>query len=190
MNRPQKTILAIGGLIVAILLLSPPWQQPARLELDYRQSIGRGFILLPPKPVAVDCYFAGCGAAPPSYFHVVLYSELHIAQCATAICIVVALVWMFGARRGGAQPTLRSWRTRLIFSMLIALAVTPAGDFPLASLLADIPRQFMHRDELWLIPVLFLPLLYVFFSGIAYGIVTLAVWITARVFRRTVAVRG
>lgn len=174
MNKAQKIILAIGLILLGVLLLFPPWQQAAFQEAHYRKNIGRGFILHPPKPVAIDCYFVGCQTAPPSHFHVVLYLRLLIAQCGTLLCIILSAMWIFRGRRDNSPATLKSPKRRLIFSMVIALAVPPSGDFPLASLLSDIPRQVMHRDELWLMPVLFLLFVFAFCTGIVYFLLTFA----------------
>src|SRR5438270_10010395 len=122
MNRLQKATLVIGGVILTMLLLFPPWQEAALREVAYRKNVGRGFVLQPPKPVPVDCYFVGCKTAPASYFHVVLHSRLHIAQCVTVAFITLSVFWLVRRRSDGTQPALKKKRTRLLFSILIALA--------------------------------------------------------------------
>ena len=173
MNRIQKATLLIGSLLLIALLLFPPWQQAAG---DYRKTIGRGFILRPPQARSVDCYLIGCQTAPATYFHIVLYSELHIAQCATVVFITVGLLVLFLNRGNGAHPTLKTNGTRLFFSMLLALAIPPIGNFPLAFLLADIPRQMIHPGEKWQVGVFFVPILYAFCSGVIYALTTLILW--------------
>ena len=179
MNRTQKMISAVAGLLLTALLLFPPWQQTSLHETDYREDIGRGFVLHAPHTVSVECYFVGCKVAPASYFHAVLYFRLYIEQIATVLCITSALLWMFRTQSSGVQANLESRGARLRFSMLIALAV-PFGDYTLASLLADIPRQIINRNELWLIPVLFLPVLFAGYSGAIYLILTAILWLRRR----------
>jgi len=176
MNSFQKAILIVGGVILTMLLLFPPWQEAALRELAYRKDIGRGSILRPPKPVPVDCYFVGCQTAPASYFHVVLDSRVHIAQCVTVVFITLGLVWLFLRRSDGTQPTLNQTRTRLLFSMLIALAFPPFGinSFTLAALLIQIPEVIFDQGEKWQGFVLFIPVLFMFCSCMVYGVVTLA----------------
>jgi hypothetical protein len=176
LNRIQKAALVIGALILTVLLLYPPWQEAALREVDYRKNIGRGLVFRPPGPVAVECYFVGCQTAPPSYFHVVLYSELLTAQCATAVFVTLSLVWIFRSSKSGIQTALQKPRTRLIFSTVIALAIPPLGDFPFASMLVDLPGAIVHHDELWLLPVLLTVISFVFCTGVVYGLVTLISW--------------
>jgi len=57
MNKPQKIIVITGSILMGLLLVFPPWRQAALREVDYRHNLGYGFILHPPKPVAIDCYF-------------------------------------------------------------------------------------------------------------------------------------
>jgi hypothetical protein len=171
-NRIQKATLAIGSFLLIVLLLFPPWQQAAG---DYRKSIGHGFILRPPQARPVDCYLIGCKTAPAPYFHVVFYSELYIAQCATVVFITVGMFVLFW-NRGNTVPTLKANKTRLLFSMLLALAVPPIGDIPLASLLADMPRQMVHQDEKWQAVIIIAVVLFVLCSGFIYAIVTLVLW--------------
>jgi hypothetical protein len=176
LNRIQKATLVIGGLILTALLLYPPWQEAALREVDYRKNIGRGLLFWPPGPVAVECYFVGCQTAPPSYFHVVLYSELLTAQCATVVFVTLSLVWIFRSSKSGIQTALKTSRTRLIFSTVIALAIPPLGDFPFASMLVDIPSEIVHHDELWLLPVLLTVISFVSCTSVVYGLVTMILW--------------
>ncbi len=177
MNSFQKATLIVGAVILTMLLLFPTWQQAALRELAYRKDIGRGFVLRPPKPVPVDCYFVGCQTAPASYFHVVLNSRLHIAQCVTVVFITLSLFWLFLKRSDGTHRTLKKPRTRLLFSMLIALAFPPLGinSFPLAAFLIQIPELIIDQGEKWQAFVVFLPVLFIFCSCLVYGVVSLAV---------------
>ncbi len=178
MNRTQSIIITVGTVFLGLLLLFPPWQQAGLREVDYRHNLGHGFILHPPKPVAIDCYFVGCLTAPPSYFHVLLHSRLFIGQCGTVLGIGLAAVWLFRRRRDSTHATLQSPKTRLISSMLIALAVPPSGDFPLASMLLDIPKLVVDGGEKWQVPVVAFPVLFIFCAGIIYVLLTLAFWLS------------
>lgn len=153
LNRSQKAIAALGAAALLCLVLFPPWRQAAQRETDYRKDIGRGFILNPPRPVSVDCYFIGCKTAPSSYFHVLLYRKLLLDQLATVAGTSIVLLWLFRSRRDGTCPNLGSAKTRLQFSALVGLLVPPDGSFPFATLFVDIPRQISRHDEFWVIPV-------------------------------------
>jgi hypothetical protein len=189
MNRAQKLIILTGGLVLLLLLLFPPWQQAALHETDYRQNIGRGFVFKRPQPVAVECYFPGCKTAPASYFHVTPYSAALIDQSATVFCLTVAAVLLFRNRRDGSRPTLKLRTTRLIFSVIIALTI-PQGNFPLAVLLLDIPRQIIHRNELWLMPVLLVPLVFAAYTTVVYLLLTALLWLLQRRSQRTFTVQA
>lgn len=181
MSKLQKRIAAAGGVILFSLLLLPPWQQAAGREVDYRKDLGRGLIFYPPRPVAVDCYFQNCQTAPASYFHVVLRRDLLIDQCVTVLLVTMMAVWMFRTRADGSRSHLGEQGTKLKLSLILALAVPPLGQFPLASLLWDIPRQLLHRDELWLIPVVMVLVIY----GCCTGFIYLTLWIWSLVQRKT-----
>jgi hypothetical protein len=187
-NPTQKLIAKTAGFILLALLLFPPWQQAALHELDYRKAIGRGFIFHPPRTVPIECYFVGCKTAQASYFHAVLFSRLYIEQCATVFCIGLIALWIFRTAASGMRATLRSWRTRLKLSMLLALAVPPLGQYPLASLLLDIPRQVIHHNELWLIPALLVPVIFIACSAAIYIILALILWLRDRTQHRPVSV--
>ena len=93
MNRIRGVALGIWLLWVVHIVLFPNWQEAAEREKDYRKDLGVHFVLKPPAPVAVPCYFVGCVTAPPSYFHVLVdrrgfYPSL---VCVTAL-LIVALV--------------------------------------------------------------------------------------------------
>lgn len=161
-NSAQKTILVVGFVSLLCLALFPPWREAAEKEVDFRKDIGRSFILSPPQPVAVDCYFVGCKTAPPSYFHVLIYRELLFSQLITVGSVGLALLWIFRSRhdRDGTGASLASPKTRLQFSALIALVIPFAGQFPFGAGLAGIPRQIVLHDELWLIPIILTVLSY------------------------------
>ena len=172
LNATQKVVLAVAVAVLLPLLWFPPWREAAEREVAYRKDIGRGFILRPPAPEPVDCYFVGCKTAPASYFHVLLYRDLLFEQAGTVAGIALLLLWMFRIRRDGTSGSLRSRRTRLLFGMVMALPIPPDGTFPFASLLLDIPRQLVNRDELWLIPTVMVIFLYAACVLVIYALVS------------------
>jgi hypothetical protein len=182
LNTAQKTILVVSAVVLLCLALFPPWQQAAELETAYRKDLGRSFVLRSPEPIAVDCYFVGCKTAPPSYFHVVLYQELLLAQVVSALGVAVIMLWMFRSRRDGHCASLVSRRTRLEFSVLAALLLPPTGTFPLAWILMGIPKQIISRDEPLLIPLAMVLIIFAACALVVYLLVTL-ILVSARLRR-------
>jgi hypothetical protein len=182
LNTVQKAIIVVSAAVLLSLVLFPPWWQAAVRETAYRKELGRGWILRPPAPVPVDCYFVGCETAPASYFHVLLYRDLFFEQLATVIGVSLVTLWIFRARRDGTRASLGSPKTRLRFSAVMALLVTPEGKFPLASDLVDIPKTLLHRDELWLIPMIMVILMYLASVVIIYGLVSAVLWLRSSRF--------
>lgn len=178
-NSTQKALTAISSVALLCLGLFPPWQQAAMRE-PFRKDIGRAFVLRPPAPVAVDCYFPGCKQAPPIYFHVQVHWEVLLAQLSVVFGVSVVALWVLRTRRDGTEGSLASNRTRLEISVLAASLFSPLGTFPLAVLLLDIPRQAVHRDELWFLPVIIVVVTYAICSLIVYGLLSSAVWLRNR----------
>jgi hypothetical protein len=158
-NSAQKVILVVGFVLLLCLALFPPWREAAEKEVDFRKDIGRGFVLSPPQPVAVDCYFVGCKTAPSSYFHVLIYRKLLLSQLITVGIVGLALLWIFRLNRDGTGASLGVRKTRLQFCVLIALLIPLDGRYPFGAWLADIPRQIVLH-ELLLIPIIFMVLIY------------------------------
>lgn len=158
-NSAQKAILVVGSVLLLCLALFPPWREAAEKEVDFRKDIGRGFILSPPQPVAVDCYFVGCKTAPASYFHVLIFRDLLFNQLISVVIVGLVLLWIFRSRRDGTNASLGSPKTRLQFCVLIALLIPLDGQYPFGAWLADIPRQIALHDLL-LIPIIFMVLIY------------------------------
>ena len=183
-NSAQKAVLVVGVVLLLGLALFPPWRQAAERESDYRKDIGRGFVLSPPKPVAVDCYFIGCKTAPPSYFHVLIYRDLLFVQLITVGGVALVLLWTFRSRNDGIGASLGSLYTRLQFSALMAFLVPPDGSFPFALHLVEIPRQIVRHDELWLIPVILVVLGYLLCVGIIFLLLSAVIKISATLSRR------
>jgi hypothetical protein len=181
MNRPQKMLLLVSGSLLLCLLLFPPWHQAAQREVSYRKELGRAFLLAPPNPEAVECYFAGRTTAPSSYFHVLLNWRVLIADCIPIVVIALALLWMFRSRQDGTHPTLKAPKTRLAFSMFVAL-VLPIPALPLVPLGSMLPYTLpaiMEGGVEWIWPIL-LPLLFALYFCTVYLLVTVALRITAR----------
>src|SRR5436305_14828509 len=117
-NTPQKMILIVSLIALVCIGLFPPWQQAAERETAFRKDLGRSFILSPPSPIPVDCYFVGCKTALASYFHVVLYRKLFFAQLGTVFCIAVIMFWLFRRRQNGSYAMLSLKKQRMTFSLL------------------------------------------------------------------------
>ena len=179
-NYSQSVTLTISVFGVLLLTLFPPWQQAAKNETDYRKSIGRGFVFHPPGTVPVDCYFVGCKQAPASYFHPVLYRSLWLHQIVITVAVAFALVWLFRTRADRTDAGLSVLRTRLCFSLLIALMIPAVGTFPFGSLLVLIPEQFAYGGELGLLPIAIELGAYLLCVLIIFGLVTTAVRIADR----------
>src|ERR1700758_4045858 len=111
LNKGQFAIAALTVAVVTFLVLYPSWQEAAEKETAYRRDVGRGFLWKPPRPVAVDCYFAGCVIAPASYFHVILDRKLLLQQSLAVLCVGLALLWVFRIRRNGTASNLKSAKT-------------------------------------------------------------------------------
>lgn len=188
-NNSQKIVLTVGLVSLLFLALFPPWQQAAEREVAFRKDIGRGFILSPPHPIAVDCYFVGCKTAPPSYFHVLIYRGLLLSQLITVGSVGLALLWFFRSRRDNTCASLGSPKTRLQFSALIALLIPFVGQYPLGVGLASIPEQIIRHDELWLIPIIFMVLIYLAAVCVIYLLLSTVVTICVSRSRRRAATR-
>jgi hypothetical protein len=188
LNNTQKTILAIGLVLLLCLAVFPPWREAAEKEVDFRKDIGRGFILSPPQPIAVNCYFVGCKTAPSSYFHVMIYRRLLLSQLITVGIVGLALVWICRSHRDGTNASLGSPKTRLQLCVLIALLIPLDGQYPFGAWLADIPRQIALHDLL-LIPIIFMGLIYLGCVCILFLLLSAVVKICATLSRRRVVAR-
>jgi len=187
-NSAQKTILVVSSVLLLCLALFPPWREAAEKEVDFRKDIGRGFILSPPQPIAVDCYFVGCKTAPSSYFHVLIYRKLLLSQLITVGIVGLALVWIVRSNRDGTNASLGSPKTRLQFCVLIALLIPLDGQYPFGAWLADIPRQIALHDLL-LIPIIFMVLIYLGCVCIIFLSLSVVVKIGATLSRRRAVAR-
>lgn len=64
--------------------------------------------------------------------------------------------------------------------MLNALEVSPTGDFPLASMLLDLPKLILHRDEFWLVQAVMAPVMFGICASAIYLLVSFGVWAVGR----------
>jgi hypothetical protein len=188
-NGAQKAVLVVGSVLLLCLAMFPPWREAAEREVDFRKDIGRGFILSPPLPVAVDCYFVGCKTAPPSYFHVLIYRELLFNQLITVGSVGLALLWVLRSHRDGTRASFASQKTRLQSSALLALLIPFVGQYPLGAELASIPEQIIRHDELWLIPMIFMILGYLLCVCIIFLLLSAVMKTCATVSKRRAVAR-
>lgn len=187
-NSAQKVTLVVGLVLLLCLALFPPWREAAEKEVDFRKDIGRGFILSPPQPIAVDCYFVGCKTAPSSYFHVLMNRKLLFSQLISVGIVGLLLFWIFRSHRDGTSASLGSPKTRLQFCVLIALLIPLDGQYPFGAWLADIPRQIALHDLL-LVPIIFMVLIYLGCACIIYLSLSAIVKICASRSRRRAVAR-
>jgi hypothetical protein len=168
----QRWVALLGLVLLAVVVLFPPWWQGAEREVDYRKEIGHAYLFRPPASIPVDCYFVGCVTAPASYFHVMLHRERYIAEIWPLVLVIVALLWLLRSRRDGNQPNIRDRRLRLQFSAVLALAVPLAGDLPIGAGLADIPRMFIHQEFGWLVIPVMMIMVWAVYACVIYLLVT------------------
>jgi len=189
LNNAQKAIFAIGLASLLCLALFPPWREAAQREVDYRKDIGRWFILNPPQPVAVDCYFVGCKTAPASYFHVLINRGLLFSQLITVASVALALLWILRSHHDGTAATLSSFKTRMQFCALIALLIPFAKQYPLGVGLASIPVQIVRDNQFLLIPMILMILGYLLCVGIIFLLLSAIVKVYAARLRRRASLR-
>ena len=187
-NNAQRAILIVASVVILCLALFPPWQEAAEREIAYRKDIGRGYIMNPPQPVAVDCYFVGCKTAPPSYFHVLIYRELLLSQVITVGVVGLALLWTFRSHHNGAGTSMGLSKTRLQFCALMALLIPVDGQYPCGAWFADIPRQ-VHLGDVLVIPIILMVLSYSGIVCILFLVLTAGIKIHAAHSRRRAGVR-
>lgn len=186
MNRLQGAALGIWLVWVGYIVLFPNWQEAAEREKDYRKDLGVHFVLKPPAPVAVPCYFVGCVTAPASYFHVLvdrtaLYPEL---VCMTGLMMVTLIV--FRTRKNGSPPSIATRRMCVVTASLIALAlplpVTPYP--PLASMAPDLPTAILHPDHDHISVLIGFPFFFAAYGGATYFVIGTAIWANRSLKRR------
>ena len=180
MNRIQGAALGIWLVWVGYIVLFPNWQEAAEREKDYRKDLGVHFVLKPPTPVAVPCYFVGCITAPASYFHVLVdrrgfYPEL---LSMTALMMVTLLVFRTG--KDGSTPCIAVGSIRLVATSLIALALPlPIAPYdPLGSMVASLPTAMFHPNHDHISVLIGFPFLFAVYGTAVYLAIRLAIWAT------------
>lgn len=177
MNKAQRLIVLAGAMPLLFLLLVPPWEQAPVPDMGYRKEIGRGFILHPPPTVAVADFLPGAKTAPASYFRAVINERLYLHQSITLLCVILIGVFLFRQRADGIQSTIASWKTRLLLSALVALAVPTFGanGLPLASMLALVPVMIAESGELGSVYAVFVLTEFAGFVALIFLLLTLLV---------------
>jgi hypothetical protein len=177
-NRTRAAAVGIWLVGVCYIALFPNWQEAAELEKEYRKDLGVHFVLKPPAPVAVPCYFVGCITAPPSYFHVLIdrrgfYPAL---VCVTALLILALVV--FRTERNGSVRSITAPRMRLDAAALIALALPlPISPYlPLGSMAAYLPTAILEPNHDHISVLIGFPFLFAVYGGAIYLVVTVAIW--------------
>jgi hypothetical protein len=177
-NRLQGAALGIWLVWVGYIVLFPNWQEAAEREKDYRKDLGVHFVLKPPVPVAVPCYFVGCITAPASYFHVLIdrrgfYPEL---VSVTALMIVALIVFRTG--KNGLTPSIAAHRMRLVATCLIALALPLPGSpyFPLGTMAAYLPTAILHPNHDHISVLIGFPFFFAVYGGATYLAIRMATW--------------
>jgi len=177
-KRIQGAAIVIWLVWVGYIVLFPNWQEAAEREKDYRKELGVHFVLKPPAPVAVPCYFVGCITAPASYFHVVIdrrdfYPGL---ICVTALMIVTLVVFRTG--KNGSTPSIVGRRLNLVATSLITLTLPVPGNpyFPLGVLAGYMPIAMLHPDHDHISVLLGFPFFFGVYGAAAYLAIRLASW--------------
>jgi hypothetical protein len=176
-NRLQRAVLGVWVLWIGIGVLFPNWQQAAERELDYRKELGLHFVLRPPAPVAVPCYFVGCITAPASYFHVLLDQTLLYQEllCATTLMILAVVIF-----RSASSPIRRHWMLVAVATWIaLSLPVPIAPYFPLGVWAGYMPAALLHPDHDHISVLLGFPLFFAVYGAAAYAAVRAAVWANA-----------
>jgi hypothetical protein len=163
---------------VGCIVFFPNWQEAAEREKDYRKDLGVHFLLSPPAPVAVPCYFVGCITAPASYFHVLIdrrgfYPEL---VCVTALMIVAVVV--FRPREDCSKPRIAARGMRLVATCLITLALPLPGSpyVPLGSMAAYFPIAILHPNHDHISVLIGFPFFFAVYGAATYSILCVAIW--------------
>jgi hypothetical protein len=167
-------VLGVWALWICISVLFPNWQQAAERELDYRKELGLHFVLRPPAPVAVPCYFVACITAPASYFHVLLDRNLRYQElvCATALMILAVTIF-----RSASSPIRRHWMPVAVATWIgLSLPVPIAPYFPLGVWAGYMPAALLHPDHDHISVLIGFPFLLVIYGAATYMAARVAVW--------------
>ena len=101
-------------------MLFPPWYQT---HGQYMKQLGHHFLFSSPDAVPVECYLVGCVTAPASYFRVVFNWRSWVETLSSIAAVTTVLFLLFGTRSDGTFPSIANAKTRLLFSVLVALAL-------------------------------------------------------------------
>jgi hypothetical protein len=182
MNPTKKMILSISSIAFGGVFFFPPWYET---NGQYVKQLGRYFFFIRPDAVPVQCYFVGCVTAPASYFHVVLDWRSWVETLSTIAAVTTILFLLFKARTDGTFPSIANAKTRLLFSVLVALAL-PLSMSPVVLLGTyglHVPLIFFSGEHNWFWGSIFFSIVLSVYAGAVYLAATTTVWIAARVHR-------
>lgn len=164
---------------VTYIVFFPNWQEAAEREKDYRKDLGVHFVLKPPEPVAVPCYFVGCITAPPSYFHVLIDRRGLYPAVVCVTALLIAALMLFRTEEKRSMPSIAEPRVRLAATSLIALALPLPGTpyFPLGSLAAYLPTAILHPNHDHISILIGFPFFFMLYGGATYLILSGAMWV-------------
>jgi hypothetical protein len=182
MNPTKKMILSISSIAFGGVFFFPPWYET---NGQYVKQLGRHFFFIRPDAVPVECYLAGCVTAPASYFHVVLDWRSWVETLLTIAAVTTILFLLFRARTDGTFPSIANAKTRLLFSVLVALAL-PVSMSPVVLLGTYglyAPLIFFSGEHNWFWGSIFFPIVISVYTGAVYLVATVTVWIAAHAHR-------
>lgn len=182
MNPTKKMILSISSIAFGGVFFFPPWYET---NGQYVKQLGHHFFFIRPDAIPVECYFVGCVTAPASYFHVVLDWRSWVATLSTIAAVTTMLFLLLRARADGTFPSIVNAKTRLLLSVLVALAL-PVSMSPvvlLGTYGVYVPLIFFSGEHNWFWGSIFFPILLSLYAGAVYLVATATVWIAAHVHR-------
>jgi len=171
-------ILSISSIAFLGVFLFPPWYET---NGQYVKQLGRHLLFSRPDAEPVECYFVGCVTAPASYFHVVLNWRSWVETLSTIAAVTTALFLLFRTRRDETFHSIANAKTRLLFSVLVALGL-PISMSPLVLLGTYglyVPLIFISGEHNWFWGTVFFPIVLSAYAGAVYLVVTATVWIAA-----------
>ena len=182
MNPTKKIIISINSIFFLGVFFFPPWYET---NGQYVKQLGRHFFFSRPEAIPVECYLVGCVTAPASYFHVVLNWRSWVETLSTIAAVTTILFLLFRTRTDGTIPSIADARTRLLFSVLVALAL-PISMSPVVLLGTYglyVPHIFFGGEHNWLWGSVFFPIILSVYAGAVYLVAAVTVWIAAHKHR-------
>src|SRR5580693_1830336 len=167
MNRTKKMILSISSIAFWGVFFFPPSYET---NGQYVKQLGRHFFFIRPDAVPVECYLVGCVTAPASYFHVVVDWRSWVGTLSTIAAVTTILFLLFRGRTDGTFPSIAKAKTRLLFSLLVALAL-PVSLSPLVLLGTYglcVPLIFFSGEHNWFWGSIFFPIVLSAYAGAVY----------------------